>query len=325
MKRFFSLFLVVIAAIHLSGQRPTYAQQLDSEEESAERVSPLQKFQDRWDDWPPSDDLKITLEYRNYTYLESESRGDSRDSINEGRLEIEYDRDIGDNMRLFIDALLQDDDDNFTHGFVDDFEDDDLKRNNFNFTEDFLDIYFTDFDLRLGKQIITWGKADVSNPTDNINPTDYSNLVDDETIGVVAANLNYYWNDWNLQVVGVPGFTPTRLPPQGTRFSFIPPDGMAQIGPFSVPIMDPELPSNSILGKLLRWHKQLSGGGAAVGSAEDRAGLPQISRHRGRLRHYVRRMGLSRRGRASCFRLRQRGRAPAIRHRIGLHEEQRAV
>jgi hypothetical protein len=235
----------LIAVICLA-PRPVWCEETGAEETGPEWVSPLQAFRGAWADWPPSEHLKITLEYRNYSYFEGKSRGDGRNSISEGRLRVEYDRDVGDNMRAYINALLQADDDEFTHGFVDDFEDDDLRRNYFNFTEAFLDIYFDDFDLRLGKQIITWGKADVSNPTDNINPTDYSNLLDDETIGVVAVNLNYYWNGWNLQVVGVPGFTPTRLPPQGTRFAFVPPDGMAQIGPFSVPIMEPELPSNSI-------------------------------------------------------------------------------
>jgi hypothetical protein len=142
-------------------------------------------------------------------------------------------------MRVYINALLQADDDDFTHGFVDDFEDDDLRRNYFNFTEAFLDIYFDTFDLRLGKQIVNWGKADAFNPTDNVTPTDYANLIDEDDIGVVAVNLNYYWDDWNLQLIGVPGFTPTRLPPRGTRFSLIPP-----VTP--LPVADPELPSNTI-------------------------------------------------------------------------------
>ncbi len=207
--------------------------------EEPRQACALETLKEKWHNWPPSEKFKITVEYRNYTYFEDESRGDSRDSRNEGRLRVEYDDSFRDNMRLYLNALLQADDDSFTHGFVDDFEDDDLKRNYFNFTEAFLDIYFDDFDLRLGKQIITWGKADAFNPTDNLTPTDYANLLDDDEIGVVAVNLNYYWRDWNLQIVGVPGFTPTRLPPRDTRFSLIPPDT-------PLPVEDPELPSNTI-------------------------------------------------------------------------------
>lgn len=230
---------------------PAVCEEISSEGVQAEWVSPVQKFRNAWEDWPPSQDFKITLEYRNYTYFEDESRGDSRDSINGGRLRVEYDRYARDNMRVYINALLQDDDDDFTHGFVDDFEDDDLRRNHLNFTEAFLDVYFDEFDLRLGKQIISWGKADAFNPTNNLNPTDVSNLLDDEDIGVVAASFNYYWRDWNLQVVGVPGFTPTRLPPRGTRFSLLP-DEPVSIDvpglpfPLEIPVEDPELPANTL-------------------------------------------------------------------------------
>ena len=244
---------VVLAFALCSG--PAFGQQTDADVEApadVEWTSPIRSARDAWEQWPPSDEFKITIEYRNYTSFEGKNRGDDRNSISEGRLGIEYDHDVGDNMRLFIDTLLIVDDDEFTHGFIDDFEDDDLRRNYLNFTEAFLDIYFDDFDLRLGKQIVTWGKADVANPTDNITPTDYSNFLDDEKMGAVAASLSYYWNDWSLQVVGVPGFTPSRLPPEGTRFSLLPPGGVAVIEdpllPFAlqIPIEDPVLPSNTI-------------------------------------------------------------------------------
>ncbi len=242
-------FLVIIAVLLVTC--PAVCEEINSEKVQADRISPVQKLRDAWQDWPPSQNFKITLEYRNYTYFEDESRGDSRDSINEGRLRVEYDRSVRENMRVYVNALLQDDDDDFTHGFVDDFEDDDLKRNHLNFTEAFLDVYFGEFDLRLGKQIFSWGKADAFNPTNNLSPTDFSNLLDDEDIGVVAANFNYYWQDWNLQVVGVPGFTPTRLPPRGTRFSLLP-DEPVPIDvpglpvPMEIPVKDPELPPNTL-------------------------------------------------------------------------------
>ncbi len=255
-KRLFPRAVCLLIAAFALTPRLALGQQAGTEgpeiENETEYISPLERAQGAWEKWPHSEEFSITLEYRNYSYLEDKNHGDGRDSINEGRLRIEYDRDVGDNMRVYVDALLQADDAGFTHGFVDDFEDDDLKRNYFNFTEAFVDVYFEDFDLRLGKQIVKWGKADASNPTDNINPTDYSNLTDDETIGVVAASLSYYWNDWSLQIVGVPGFTPTRLPPEGTRFSLLPSGGIAVIEDpllpvaLEVPIEDPVLPSNTI-------------------------------------------------------------------------------
>lgn len=237
--RLWPLAAFSLIAMLLCVSQPARCEETIIEETAPQRVSPVQKLGNAWADWPPSQNFKITLEYRNYTYFHGEERGDSRRSINEGRLRVEYDNCFRDNMRVYINALLQADDDDFTHGFVNDFEDDDLRRNYFNFTEAFLDIYFDTFDLRLGKQIVNWGKADAFNPTDNVTPTDYANLIDEDDIGVVAVNLNYYWDDWNLQLIGVPGFTPTRLPPRGTRFSLIPP-----VTP--LPVADPELPSNTI-------------------------------------------------------------------------------
>lgn len=252
LRRQCSLAVFLVVALLLSTTQPARCEEMVAEASEPERTSPIQKLRDTWADWPPSENFKITLEYRNYTYFEDESNGDSRDSINEGRLRVEYDNYFRDNMRIYLNALLQTDDDDYTEGFMDDFRDNDLKRSHGNFPEAFLDIYFDDFDLRLGKQIISWGKADAVNPTDNINPTDYSNLLDDDDIGVAAVNFNYYWNDWNLQLVGVPWFTPSRLPPSETRFSVVPPGSVAPFElPFRpfvllVPIEDPELPSDTI-------------------------------------------------------------------------------
>lgn len=206
--------------------------------EIPERECPIRTLVDTWQDWPESEHFKITLEYRNYTYFEGEARGDSRDSINEGRFRIEYDNPVRENMRVYLNLLAQADDDDYTHGFFD-LGEEELLRSYVNLNEAFADFYFDTFDVRLGKQIINWGKADVFNPTDNLTPTDYSNLLDEEDLGVFAANVNFYWDDWNLQVVGIPFFAPTRLPPRDTRFSLIPPDT-------PVLVRDPELPPDTI-------------------------------------------------------------------------------
>lgn len=52
-------------------------------------------------------------------------------------------------------------------------------------------------DLKIGKQIINWGTADIYNPTDNINPVDYSDFFDfeDNKLGVWMANLKYFYDD----------------------------------------------------------------------------------------------------------------------------------
>ena len=96
----------------------------------------------------------------------------------------------------------------------------DARRNRIYLDEAYVDLLWDTFDLRIGKQIILWGKADAINPTDLITPWDYSDVLDteDERIGVVAAKARYLLADWELEAVFVPTFTASVLPPDGSRW-----------------------------------------------------------------------------------------------------------
>jgi hypothetical protein len=70
-------------------------------------------------------------------------------------------------------------------------------------------------DLRLGRQIIVWGRADRINPTDNLTPRDFTLLVpedDDNRYGVLAAKARYNWSDLSLTGVWLPEFQPDVIP-----------------------------------------------------------------------------------------------------------------
>lgn len=86
----------------------------------------------------------------------------------------------------------------------------------FKLREAYLDLYFDDFDIRLGKQQIVWGKADGVFITDIVSPKDlYEFLLpefDEIRIGVVGAKLNYYIGGNTLELVWLPVFTPTNFP-----------------------------------------------------------------------------------------------------------------
>lgn len=64
------------------------------------------------------------------------------------------------------------------------------------------------WDLRAGRQIITWGVADGLRVTDIISPMDYSEFLaqdyDDIRIPVNGLRLRYMRDRWNLEVVAVP-------------------------------------------------------------------------------------------------------------------------
>lgn len=70
-------------------------------------------------------------------------------------------------------------------------------------------------DLRLGRQIIAWGRADRINPTDNLAPRDFTLLVpedEDQRRGVAAAQATYYLGGLALSGVWLPEFEPHTIP-----------------------------------------------------------------------------------------------------------------
>ncbi|MCF8000295.1 MAG: hypothetical protein K9K76_00345 [Halanaerobiales bacterium] len=81
---------------------------------------------------------------------------------------------------------------------------------NFKFKEAYIDFYFPRFDLRAGKQKLTWGKSDGIVITNIVNPRDYTvhPVVEysDQFKGVNALKLNLYPKNNNLEVVLVPEF-----------------------------------------------------------------------------------------------------------------------
>ena len=69
-------------------------------------------------------------------------------------------------------------------------------------------------DVKIGKQRIAWGTADMLNPTDNLNPYDVEDVLDfGRHRGSIAINLEYYFNNnFSLQAVYIPIFQPANLP-----------------------------------------------------------------------------------------------------------------
>ena len=77
------------------------------------------------------------------------------------------------------------------------------------------DLFFEGLDLKMGKQRISWGTADGFNPTDNLNPYDFSDSVNfGEKIPAWALKLDLILLDGDLTFTGVfmPGPRPVLLP-----------------------------------------------------------------------------------------------------------------
>jgi len=82
--------------------------------------------------------------------------------------------------------------------------------------EGYLDLYFENFDLRIGKQQIIFGKADGAFITDVVSPKDLTEFIlpdfDEIRIGVNAMKLDYYFGDMTLETIFIPGFQGDILP-----------------------------------------------------------------------------------------------------------------
>jgi len=69
-------------------------------------------------------------------------------------------------------------------------------------------------DLKIGRQRIAWGTADLVNPTDNLNPYDLEDVLDfGRHRGSDAISIDYYFtSDFSLQGVYIPIFQPANMP-----------------------------------------------------------------------------------------------------------------
>jgi hypothetical protein len=82
--------------------------------------------------------------------------------------------------------------------------------------EGYATLRFARADLRLGKQIVPWGRADGINPTDNLTPRDYTVLLpfeDDQRFGTIGAKLDLLLSpEHTLTLFASPAFEPARVP-----------------------------------------------------------------------------------------------------------------
>jgi hypothetical protein len=81
--------------------------------------------------------------------------------------------------------------------------------------ESYVNAYLGPLDIRLGKQIIVWGRADAFNPTSNITPVDFrirSPIEDDRRMGNVGARVFLNLLPVRIEAVWMPLYSPTIYP-----------------------------------------------------------------------------------------------------------------
>lgn len=138
--------------------------------------------------------------------------------------------------------------------------------------EAYANAYLGPLDLRLGKQIIVWGRADILNPTNNITPNDMrvrSPIEDDRRIGNVGARAFLRLGSLPMRLEGVwmPFFVPSELPPVSL--------------PSFVSFADPRYPAPTIRNGLgaARLHLELPSFELSFSYLKGPAPLPGLTRH----------------------------------------------
>ena len=84
-----------------------------------------------------------------------------------------------------------------------------------NFREGYINLYLSDFDFRIGQQIIVWGRADGFNPTNNLTPHDltvFSPDEDDKRLSNFAFLGTYNFHPLKINAVWVPIYKSSILP-----------------------------------------------------------------------------------------------------------------
>jgi hypothetical protein len=111
-----------------------------------------------------------------------------------------------------------------------------------------------EFDLRLGRQQIVWGKTDGLRMLDLINPLDLREFILDDffnsRIGLVAARLNYYAylddSEHEFEFIVIPDAKVAEPAPLGARWAFSPPTLPVGISPVILPGEKPNWAAKNI-------------------------------------------------------------------------------
>ena len=97
----------------------------------------------------------------------------------------------------------------------------------FRMREIYLDLYFNNVDIRIGKQQIVWGRADGVFITDIVSPLNLTEFLlpdfDEIRVGVYAVKFDYYFGNSTIEAIWKPVYAGNELPPPGSIW-YKPPD-----------------------------------------------------------------------------------------------------
>lgn len=172
--------------------------------------------------------IKGQAVFKNYTHFET-TPNDDHLVIDEGILQVEWARRLGAWGTVRVVGEFRDDDFGYARGLNFQIPDTGQRRSYLDLKEATISGRQGPLEITLGKQIYAWGTADAFNPTDNINPYDYLDVLDNEKLGVWSASARLSVGPASLVFVVVPFFTPSRVPLPRSRWTPQAPSGFVAV------------------------------------------------------------------------------------------------
>lgn len=167
------------------------------------------------------------IAYKNLSHFSRGEFHDLRKTRHEVRIRLSYadwlwrSEDALTGLRLVSALDIRDDDDDFARDWPENVDDDRDNRPHVWPEELYLGAIHDWLELRAGWQRFAWGTGDLFNPTDNLNPIDFSDLFDPRRISVLAASARVQIDPLSLELISIPTFTRTRIPLSGKRFDLL--------------------------------------------------------------------------------------------------------
>ena len=132
-------------------------------------------------------------------------------------LSYEYHMQLSDNSHLLINPSFSFDMENLV---LDDISWHETSDNRATFTIEELTFshYFESFEFNIGKQVFSWGLADLYNPSDHLNAVDTLEPLDTKKLGQWSTSLLYLGDKFNFHTIYIPRKTASRLPKKDNRW-----------------------------------------------------------------------------------------------------------
>ncbi len=166
--------------------------------------------------------------FKSYTYFQ-EAPADDRLYREEGILRLEWARQFAPWIGVKVVGEARGDTDGDANGVYFEIPDTNSHRSIVSLREATAAFRWAPVDVTIGKQFFAWGTADAYNPTDNINPYDYLDVLDTDKMAVYSVAARVQAGPTSFVAVVVPVFTPSRLPEATSRWAPQPPPGVIAV------------------------------------------------------------------------------------------------